>query len=224
MAGGEVHAGEHVLLSAVHHGGALRHLGAGLVGDCAPLGVRGRCIFLSVGGADPGRDDPPLGLARVRESVACEVDVAALPGGPQRFGQRRLQALLGVGDDELHAGRAAPLQGAQEVQPEGFRLRTADRHAEHLAPAIGVDVHRDGDGDGDDAPRLADFHRGRVEPEIGPVTLDRPGEEVAHALVDLRTQVRDLAAADPLHPYGADQVVHRAGRDALDAGFLNHRR
>jgi hypothetical protein len=33
-----------------------------------------------------------------------------------------------------------------------------------------------------------------------------------------------LALAHPLHARGADQLVHRAGRDALDRGFLDHRR
>ena len=33
-----------------------------------------------------------------------------------------------------------------------------------------------------------------------------------------------LALADALHPHGPDQVVHRAGGDALDVGLLDHRR
>ena len=32
---------------------------------------------------------------------------------------------------------------AQEFDPEGFGLRGADGHAQNLAPAIGVDAHRD---------------------------------------------------------------------------------
>ena len=115
----------------------------------------------------------------------------------------------------LSRRRAAALQGAGEVQPEGLGLRTADRHAQHLAPAIGVDADRDGHGDGDDPPGLADLHIGRVEPGIGPVALDGAGEEVADALVDLGAEAGDLAAADALHAHGADQVAHRAGARRL---------
>ena len=131
---------------------------------------------------------------------------------------------MGVGDDQLHAAQAAARQGAEEVEPERLRLRAADRHAEDLAPAVGVHADRDGHRDGDDAPGLADLHVGGVEPEIGPVALDGAGEEVAHPLVDLGAEARDLAAADALHAHGADQVVHRARRDALDVGLLDHRR
>ena len=136
-----------------------------------------------------------------------------------------LQALMGVGDDQLHAAQAARRQGAQEVEPEGLRLRGADRHAEHLAPAVAVDADRDGDGDRDDAPGLADLHVGGVEPEIGPVALDRAGRGSRCTRSSISAQSRrDLALADPLHAHGADQVVHRAGRDALDVGLLDHRR
>src|SRR5690349_3298782 len=79
-------------------------------------------------------------------------------------------------------------------------------------------------GHRDDAPSLADLHVGGVEPEAGPVALDGAGEEVAHAIVDLGAEARDLAAADALHAHGAHQVVHGARRDALDVGLLDHRR
>ncbi len=157
VSGGEVHVGEHVLLGGVHQRGELRHLRAELVGDGAPLDVGGGCVLLGIGGADPGRDDAPLSLARVRQRVAGEVDAAALPGGAQHLRHGCLQALMGVGDDELHARRAAPLQNAQEVEPEGLCLGAADGHVEDLAPPVGVDADRDGDRDRDDPPGLATF-------------------------------------------------------------------
>jgi hypothetical protein len=43
-------------------------------------------------------------------------------------------------------------------------------------------------------------------------------------LVDPSAEARDLAAADALHPHGADQIVHGARRDVLNIGFLDHRR
>ncbi len=43
-----------------------------------------------------------------------------------------------------------------------------------------------------------------------------------HPLVDLGAQPRDLALADPAHAHRLDQLVHRAGGDALDVRFLDH--
>src|SRR5271169_2096974 len=67
------------------------------------------------------------------------------------------------------------------------------------------------------------FDVSSVEPEIRPVALDRPAQEGLHPLVDLATEPRDLRLADPLHAHGLDQVIHRAGRDALHVSFLDHR-
>jgi hypothetical protein len=61
-----------------------------------------------------------------------------------------------------------------------------------------------------------DLHIGGVQPDIGPVALDRPGEEGVHALVDLTAQAGDLTLADALHAERLDQVIDRAGGDALD--------
>ena len=60
------------------------------------------------------------------ERLAEEVDGAALPGAAEHLGDRLLQALVGVGDDELHAGQAALDQRAQELAPERLRLGLAD--------------------------------------------------------------------------------------------------
>lgn len=67
---------------------------------------------------------------------------------------------MGICDDQIHAGQAAPRQGAQEVQPQGFRFRTADRRALHLALRGGIEADRDGLHDGDDVPGLSDVHLG----------------------------------------------------------------
>jgi site-specific DNA recombinase len=152
------------------------------------------------------------------------VDAAPLPGGPQHLGHCGLEPLMRVGDDQLDATQAAPRQRAQEVQPERLRLGGADRHAEDLAAAIAIDADCDGDGDGDDAPGLADLHVSGVEPQVGPVALDRAGEEVADPPVDLGAEATDLALGDALQAHGADQVIDRAGGDALDIGLLDHRR
>src|SRR5271169_225040 len=62
-----------------------------------------------------------------------------------------------------------------------------------------------------------------IEPDVRPVAFDRAGQEGLHTLVDLAAETRDLRLADPLHAECLDQVIDRAGRDALDIGFLDHR-
>ena len=125
--------------------------------------------------------------------------------------------------DQLDAAQAAAGELAQEGGPEGLGLGGADVHAEHLAPAVAVDADRDDHRDRDDAAVLAHLHVGGVDPEIGPVALDRPVEEGLHLAVDLLAQPADLALGDAAHPHRLDQLVDRAGRDALDVGFLDHR-
>src|SRR5271154_5587963 len=121
----------------------------------------------SESGGHEGRDDAPAALAGMGEGVAHGVNPAALPGGVDQLGDRRLDALVGIGDDQLDAAQAPPSQLAQELGPEGLGLRGADVHAEHLAPP--VRVHADGDdhGDRDDAMVAAHFDVGRVEPDYG---------------------------------------------------------
>jgi hypothetical protein len=71
--GRECHIGQDILLGGVHQGGQFRHFGAELVSDAPPLGMRRGRVVLGVGGADPGRDDPALGLARMHQGVAGEM-------------------------------------------------------------------------------------------------------------------------------------------------------
>ena len=71
-------------------------------------------------------------------------------------------------------------------------------------------------------PLLAHLHVGRVDPQIRPVALDRAVEEGLHLLVDLLAQPADLALGDAGHAHRLDQIIDRAGRDALDVGFLHH--
>jgi hypothetical protein len=76
-------------------------------------------------------------------------------------------------------------------------------------------------GDADDPSGLAGLDVGRVDPQVRPVALDRPVQERAHALVELAAQPRHLALGHAAHAERLDQLVHRAGRDALHVGFLD---
>jgi len=76
------------------------------------------------------------------QDIAHEVHPATLPGGVQDFGNRRLEPLMRIRDHQLDAAQAAPGQRAQKLDPEGLGLGGADRHAQHLAPAVAHRTNR----------------------------------------------------------------------------------
>lgn len=126
VCGGERHVGEDVLLGAVHQRRELGHLWAELVGDGAPLPLRSLRVGLGVGGADPGGDDAALGLARMGQGVAGEVNPASArwPGAPSprrpsgSHGHRRSPAWP-------RPGRGGPGSGgsrARRAPPRRHRL------------------------------------------------------------------------------------------------------
>src|SRR3954447_15652094 len=115
----EVHEGQDIGLGLVHGGGELRPARAQLVGDLTPDLAAALAVLLEEHGADGGRDHAVMSLGHVGQHVAHEVDAAALPGRLEHLGDRRLEALVGVRDDQLDAGQAALLQAAQEAEPEG---------------------------------------------------------------------------------------------------------
>jgi len=110
---------------------------------------------------------------------------APLPGRLQGLGRGRLDAFVAVRDHQLDATQAAPGQAAQEAGPEHLGLGEADRHAQHFAPAIGVDRHSDYYRHRDDVPGLPHLEIGGIQPEVRPFSLDRAVEEGADPLVDL---------------------------------------
>src|SRR4051812_46723755 len=73
----------------------------------------------------------------------------------------------------------------RELDPEGLGFAVADGHAKHLAPPVVVDADGDDHRDRDDVVVASGFDVGGIEPEIGPLTLDRATEECLHPLVDL---------------------------------------
>ncbi|KAJ8138817.1 hypothetical protein OY671_007970, partial [Metschnikowia pulcherrima] len=107
----------------------------------------------------------------------------------------------------------------QEIGPEHFRFRWTDCHAEHLAPAVAVDADRDGDSDRDDPSSSPHFEIGGIDPDIGPVTLDRSFEERFHTNVDLFAEPAHSALGDAAHAHGSNQIIDRACRYASDVGL-----
>jgi hypothetical protein len=106
-------------------------------------------------------------------------------------------------------------------RPERLRLGGAEAQADDLPPTLGVHRHRDYGGHGDDPAALAHLQVGRVQPQVGPLALQRPVEEGVHALVDVLAQLRDRALADPGQAHRLDQLVHAPGGDAADPRLLD---
>ncbi|ESY44940.1 hypothetical protein X745_31785 [Mesorhizobium sp. LNJC374B00] len=91
------------------------------------------------------------------QHVPHEVDAAPLPCRAQHLGGGRLDAFMGIGDDELDAAQATAGQLAQELRPDRLGLRRADLHAQHLASAVRIDADSDDNGDRDDRPPRRTF-------------------------------------------------------------------
>ena len=123
---GKGHEGEHVLFGVAHRSGEFREPLAQGVRDLAPLVDGGLVVFLDEGGAHRGGDHEALSLGDMGQGVPHEVDPAALPGSAEHLGGGRLEALVGIRDDQLDAAQAPPRQGTQEVGPEGLGLRRPD--------------------------------------------------------------------------------------------------
>jgi hypothetical protein len=173
-----------------------KDLGRALLGLGLVLGVED----LPEGGADEAALVPPDVLVHVADGV----DRAALPRAGQDAGDRGLQSLVRVGDDELDTVQATPLERQQELAPERARLDLADIQVEHLEnPALmdGVGEH---DRLGDDtAAGLRDLDPqltlGRLQvPGTKPVAL--PRRPLRPTLVTGTTQPRvELVLDRPLN-------------------------
>ena len=80
-------------------------------------------------------------------------------------------------------------QVLEEVGPEHLGFGGADVEADDLALALGIDGDGDYRGDTDDPSALAHLEVGGIEPEVGPVTGERPLEEGVDALVDVLAEL-----------------------------------
>ena len=120
------------------------------------------------------------------QRVAREMHAAAQPRGVHDLGERRLDDQTGVGDYELDTAQPAKGQISQEGGPECLGFRSPNVHAQHLAPPVCIDAHRDHHGDGSDAMILPHFHIGGVDPDIGQFAFDGTLDEGVHSVYSLR--------------------------------------
>jgi hypothetical protein len=166
-----------------------------------------------------GGDRTASDLACMGQEVAHEVHAATLPGGIEHFGDGCLDALVRVRDHELDAPQASAGELAQERGPERLGHGRADVHAEHLAPAIAVDVGRDNHRDRDDGPVPTLLQVVGIDPQIRPVALDRTGQEGLHFLVDLCAEpdhqraIINARPSSPLRTIGAAQPGKMPGNE-----------
>ena len=220
---GERHEGDHVGFGLVHHSCQLRDALAELIGDLSP-GLRcSGMIGLQEHRSNGGCHHLMLGLRHIGQSIAHEVNTTPLPRRSEHLSDGSLQAFVRVRDDEPDALQPALLQAAQEPEPEDGRLRRAETEPEDLAPAVSVHARGDYGRHRHDTPVLAHFQVSRVEPQIRPISLDRPLQKGVHPDIDALAQLRHLAFRDPAHPHRLHEVVHLAGRHALDPRLLDHR-
>jgi len=95
--------------------------------------------------ADPG-------CRHMAEDIPVKMNHAALPLSIRQIFRSTLhQASAGVGDDELHAGKAAVDEVAQERRPARLVLLGAFADAKNLPKTLGID------GAGDQQRDIADL-------------------------------------------------------------------
>ena len=215
--------GQHVVAGVVHQGAELGLLLAQGVSHDLPLGFGLGLGLLCEDRLQHRRHRGALLGRGVSQGVAHPVNAAPLMGRIEDTARGRPQALVVVGDHQLHAAQAPIGEAAQELGPERLGLGGAGGDAQNLA--LAVVVHGDGDyhRSADDPPALAHLHIGRVEPEVGPCALKRSGQEGVHPLVDLGAEAADLALGHAACAHRLDEVINRPCRDAMDVGLLDHR-
>src|SRR5262249_37403571 len=135
---------------------------------------------------------------------------------------RRLQAGVRVGNQQLHTLQAARDAAAEEAPPERLGLALADVDADHLPVAglvDGVGEHQRFRHDPAAVTGLLDLG---TEPERGVAALQGPVAERLTLLVEAGADPGDLALGDP-DPERLHHLVDLPGRNAGDLGLLHDR-
>jgi hypothetical protein len=156
------------------------------------------------------------------QRIPQEMDRAALPRGAQHQGDRLPEALVGVGDHQLHPGQAATDQAAQELPPERLGLGRAHVQADDLPLAGGV--HAVGDYqrpvlDPPAGPHLLDLG---VQPQVRTGDLQGPLPERLDLLVQALAEPRHLILRHARQAECLHQPVDLTGRHPVDVGLLDH--
>jgi len=96
------------------------------------------------------------------------VHPAALPGrSDERGGDRRFEAEVVVGDDQVHPGKPSGPQGAEEGHPTAARFAVADIDAERLRGAVGADAGGDDNRPGHHPASDPGLDVGGVREDVG---------------------------------------------------------
>ena len=125
MLGREEHVGEYVLFGIIHQVSELGHRWSKLISHLAPLDWGGLGGFLRISSGDERGDDTVPAPPSMSDGIAGRMRAAALPNGAENAGHRRIDTLIGVGDDKLHTAQVPPRQIAQEIGSESLGFRCA---------------------------------------------------------------------------------------------------
>jgi hypothetical protein len=149
---------------------------------------------------------------------------APLPGcAVQHRADRRFEALVSVGGDQLDAVQATSDQAAEEAGPARAVLGGADVQPEDLPMALGVDRGGDQDRGRADPPALTHPHAQRVDPQqrVG-AGVQRPVAPGVDQLIQLGADPRDLRLGDLLDAHRPGDLIDPPGRHALHVAGHDH--
>jgi hypothetical protein len=131
---------------------------------------------------------------------------------------------VGVGDDQLHAGKPTGHQIAQERRPPSPVLAGQHVDPEDLAVTFCAHTRRDDRGHIHDAAGLPAALGERVYPHIHiGSAIQRPGPKGGHLGVQALGELGDLGLAQALDPKGLDQALHASGGHPTHVALGHHR-
>jgi hypothetical protein len=159
---------------------------------------------------------------RVAEAVAQEVHGAALPRCAEGLGDRVLEPLVGVADDQLHPDQAARNELSEELGEERLGLRRAHVERDDLAPPRLVDAVGDDHTLALHPAAVSDLLDLGVQKQIDVAALHPARAKRLHLLVQARADAADLAAADP-QAEALHELVHAPRAHAAHIRLLHHR-
>ncbi|BCI70390.1 hypothetical protein SPKIRA_12200 [Sphingomonas paucimobilis] len=137
------------MLGFIHAGAQLRPAGAQLVGNLPPDLCRGGMIGLEEDWRMAAATTVFWPLGTYASALRMKWTRQRCRGA-EDAGDCRLEAFVGIRDDQPDPRQPAAGEVLEEVGPEHLGLRWADVQADDLALALGVDGNGDYRGDADD--------------------------------------------------------------------------